>query len=87
LQGHSDVIEMLIKYGAKLEERDNTKRTALDFAIQEGHLGAVKILLAKGAIVKRNFKIKDRLKSQLLSRDYKERLQSVADYLMEKKYL
>ena len=47
--GHTETMELLLKYGAKINERDLIGATPLDLAIAAGHIYVVKYLLEKGA--------------------------------------
>ncbi|ETS85755.1 hypothetical protein PFICI_03780 [Pestalotiopsis fici W106-1] len=48
LNGHEDVVELLIGAGCNLECRNDVKDTPLLDAVENGHLGVVKLLLAAG---------------------------------------
>ena len=49
--GAKHAIKLLIEYGAVLESRDKSWRTALEIAILEGHEDIVDVLIAAGARV------------------------------------
>ena len=49
VQGHWEVVAMLLGARADLNRRDNTGTTALDEACQHGHDRIIKLLTAKGA--------------------------------------
>lgn len=46
--GFSEITQLLLQHGAKIEQKDTTQRTALFYACQYGHLNVVKILLQSG---------------------------------------
>ncbi|KAI4597038.1 Set3 complex subunit with deacetylase activity, meiotic-specific repressor of sporulation proteins [Pestalotiopsis sp. 9143b] len=48
LNGHEDVVELLIGAGCNLECRNDVKDTPLLDAVENGHFGVVKLLLAAG---------------------------------------
>ncbi|KAI1844946.1 hypothetical protein JX266_008962 [Neoarthrinium moseri] len=48
LNGHEDIVELLIGAGCNLECRNDVKDTPLLDAVENGHLGVVKLLLAAG---------------------------------------
>lgn len=49
LKGHVQVIQLLLKYGALPDVKDNDSITAIMFASFHGHSGAVRVLLNAGA--------------------------------------
>lgn len=49
MKGHVQVVNLLLKYGAEVDRRDNDLITALMFASFNGHDGAVQALLNAGA--------------------------------------
>ncbi|KAF8461733.1 ankyrin repeat protein [Kalaharituber pfeilii] len=49
IAGHENVVKLLLKEGAKIEEINAQGMTALHHAAQEGQVNAVKALLARGA--------------------------------------
>jgi len=48
-EGHTDIMNLLIKNGANIDEQRSTGETALWFAAQKGQLEAIKILVNHGA--------------------------------------
>ncbi|ORY63413.1 uncharacterized protein BCR38DRAFT_458553 [Pseudomassariella vexata] len=48
LNGHEEIVELLIQAGCNLECRNDVKDTPLLDAVENGHLGVVKLLLAAG---------------------------------------
>ena len=44
--GHLEVVEELLRAGARPGARDKSGRTALDYALREGHAGVVRRLRA-----------------------------------------
>jgi hypothetical protein len=48
-KGHTDIIEMLLSIGAKIDSTSDNGTTALMMAARGDHLDAVKLLLKKGA--------------------------------------
>jgi ankyrin repeat protein len=51
MNGHTEVIGLLIKHGAKVDKPDFHGRTPLSWAAEHGQLDAVKLLLKHGAKV------------------------------------
>jgi ankyrin repeat protein len=49
IKGHKETAEMLLKHGAKPDEKDGHGRTALMFAARQGNTGMVHLLLANNA--------------------------------------
>lgn len=47
--GETEVISLLLDHGAKLDCRDPSGRTALEYCVAFGHVPAVLILLGRGA--------------------------------------
>ena len=46
---HEGIVKLLLEYGASLDPRDSSGRTALAIAAEKGHEGIVKLLLDRGA--------------------------------------
>jgi ankyrin repeat protein len=49
VEGHAEVLEILLRAGLKAGEKDAAGLTALDYAVRFGHLSAARILRDKGA--------------------------------------
>lgn len=49
VEGHADVLEILIRAGLKSDEKDINGATALDHALRYGHRSAARLLREKGA--------------------------------------
>ena len=49
--GDLNIVKLLLKNGATIDEKDNTGSTSLMFACYRGHFDIVKLLLEHGAIV------------------------------------
>lgn len=49
-KGHENVVNLLIKYGANLDIKDNLGNTALMMADANGHLNIVNLLIDAGAV-------------------------------------
>lgn len=49
IEGHADVLDLLIRYGLKAGEKDHSGATALDYARRYGHPAAARFLEASGA--------------------------------------
>ena len=50
--GHKDVVQFLINFGAKINEQDNSGKTALDYAIEGGHNETMELLENHGGLTK-----------------------------------
>lgn len=48
IEGHADVLEILLQAGLKADEKDRAGLTALDYALRHGHVTAARILREKG---------------------------------------
>ncbi|KAI0480767.1 hypothetical protein GGR56DRAFT_289427 [Xylariaceae sp. FL0804] len=48
LNGHEDIVQLLVEAGCNLDCRNSDKETPLLDAVENGHLGVVKLLLAAG---------------------------------------
>ena len=48
LEGHTEILMILIKHGGNVNQADNVARTPLSMAAQNGHTAALKILLHSG---------------------------------------
>ena len=52
-RGRTDVVDILLKNGARIEQRDELSRTALDYAFERGNQtdnGVVRLLTSRGAV-------------------------------------
>ncbi|HQP75437.1 MAG TPA: ankyrin repeat domain-containing protein [Acidobacteriota bacterium] len=49
VEGHADVLEILLRAGLKPEEKDTSGATALDYARRYGHASAARLLRGQGA--------------------------------------
>ena len=49
--GHSPAVELLLDYGAKVDDVDTYQRTALHYACLYGHVDTARLLLQRGANV------------------------------------
>jgi ankyrin repeat protein len=49
ITGNEDIVKVLLQHQADVNSRDKNGRTALDLAIDVGHVAIVQILLAHGA--------------------------------------
>lgn len=48
--GHKEVVEVLLKYGAKISTLDNRLQTPLRCAARKGHKEVIKVLLKHNAM-------------------------------------
>ena len=48
LEGHTEILVILIKHGGNVNQADNVARTPLSMAAQNGHTAALNILLHSG---------------------------------------
>ena len=56
--GHTEVVDLLVKAGGDIEAEENTEDTPLIQAVWGGHMSTIEVLLSKGADV--NHKRKDK---------------------------
>ena len=49
IEGHADVLEILLQAGLSAEEKDASGLTPADYALRHGHVSAARILQVKGA--------------------------------------
>ncbi len=47
--GHVDIARLLLKHGADMNSRDNSRNTPLHLASEYGHLETVRLLVERGA--------------------------------------
>lgn len=55
IEGHADVLGILLQAGLSVEERDRSGSTALDYALRYGHPSTARLLREKGARNGRSF--------------------------------
>lgn len=48
-KGQKDVVQLLLEYGARIDDRDNDGITAIMYASYHGHASAIEVLLNWGA--------------------------------------
>jgi len=78
VNGHEDVVRLLLENGAVMETEDSHSHTPLHLAAENGHMVTVKLLLAAGAKVSYNGKHLGPLLERAVSRGHS----SAADLLM-----
>ncbi len=78
-EGHTDIMNLLIENGAKVDEQRSTGETAFWFTAQKGQLEAMKILVSHGA----DINVIGRESKSALDIASQNGYQEIVDYLRE----
>jgi ankyrin repeat protein len=82
MNGHTHVMELLIKRGAKVDKADSHGRTPLSWAAEYGQLNAVKLLIQHGAKPNTKDKEWDTPLSWVIHNGTGDKIDKVHDYLV-----
>jgi ankyrin repeat protein len=84
MQGFDRIIAILLKHGASVDLKTSQDKSALDIAINEGKLDAVKILIENGAYPARMSKYYQSGFNPTYKKEFIEGVKNIVNYLQSK---
>ncbi|MBP3546584.1 MAG: ankyrin repeat domain-containing protein [Alphaproteobacteria bacterium] len=78
--GHTEIVELLLKNGAEINETDEIGNTALMYAAENGHKEIVKLLLDNGANIKARNEDGDTAKTLALKNKHYDIVDLIFEY-------